>query len=763
MNTINNFIHAESLCTGSQGDNLSNCIVENLRFLPYLDDKAEALVKDTGFVKASQLPYLSGNTFVDLKPIGVANASVRMMTQNDYGVVSFRCLQTFGRPMLTLPSLEDLGIPNQELNIIEQLSVSDDSIITNDIPLRDVAACGVDDWCKVNAYLFNIRNLTLAFSTEFSTLIASLEAIKKLIDGTGDFYSLPALGDIVDAKCTSSAAAKTLALAEFDSAITFITGLTVDWHRDYALQTVTNARALVDGSYDFTTLCGELTANVTDPLRNNINDNTDFTIFDFNITSGVAVYIEALDYDISEKKIYIGQSFIGDWGVPPSYDPLVSDNKQLLIRKVAVNYSYEIINLITYILNKIQSLYTMSNVSQIADDIAKYESYLDIYDTYMAHYYTSLTTQFTDLTQEDVPDSLATEFETVVTALNNLRLSYSSGTVVADVEAAVVAEDQEAAETAVNNYLDVSGTQLTIDVANLKTKVEDALNLYEGTDSLIDNPNISPISYSSSGEVMTLNLGYDFKDKSKYYFADIAYAVGFGRLTDISSIQIDNEIYTAEDLFDSSGNPVTGISEAGCTKFSFTRHVMPTYDPVVEMYIYPGLPDQPYCPTVNSYNNFLVYKYSGMFTKLLPSDLQNEEYSIIGLYVYTGYTPMDAKVENIYQVGTIDMNAINLNDPTLDDSSYESMLQRQVTSLVNSNALIKNGVITTEDLKHYFHSEPIGTESATPDAYHYLDIPDAMTLPNMAIVEFKNFPLGNSLKAPKITIKFTADDPYPKA
>jgi len=104
MSTIDNFIHAENLCTGSQGDNLANCIIENLRFLPYLDDKAESLVKDTGFVRAAPLQYLSGNTFVDLKPIGVANATVRMLQENDYGVVSFRCLQTFGRPMLALPS-----------------------------------------------------------------------------------------------------------------------------------------------------------------------------------------------------------------------------------------------------------------------------------------------------------------------------------------------------------------------------------------------------------------------------------------------------------------------------------------------------------------------------------------------------------------------------------------------------------------------------------------------------------------------------------
>ena len=763
MSTVDNFIYAENLCTGSQGDLLSNCIIENLRFLPYLDDKAEALVKDTGFVKAAQIPYLSGSTYATLKPIGIANANVRMMQENDYGVVSFRCLQTFGRPMLSLPSLEDLGIPNQEINITETIIVEDSNTEDNGIPLRDISVCGADDWCKVNAYLYNIRNLILAFSTDFSTLIASLEAIKKLINGTGDYYALPALADIVTAKCSASSSAKARALTELSNAISHVGGMGSEWQRDQVLEALTTAESFVENSYDFTNLCSELNTNVADPLRNNINDNTDFTTFDYNITTGVAIYIEELNYETSEKQIYIAQQILADWGVPANYDASNADSKQLLIRKTIVNHSFEIINLITYILNKIQALYTMSNVSQITTDINKYYTFYDYYIDFISYYTTNISGEFTDLVQEGVPTSVASEFEAVITQLNNLTSSFTLGTVLSDVDTADAAEDQEAAEAAVDSYLDNYGTQIKINVEFLRSKINEALNLYEGEDTLINNPNISPIAYSASGQTMTLNLGYDFTDKGKYYFADIAMAVGFGRLTNIESIQIGKELYLASDLRDDSGNPITGISETGCTKFSFTRHVLPTYDPVVEMYIYPGLPDQPYCPTVNSYNNFLVHKYSGMFTKLLAQEIQNEENSLIGLYVYTGYTPMNAAVENIYQVGTIDMNAINLNDPTLDDNSYESMLQRQVTSLTNSDSLITDGIITTNDLKHYFYSEPIGTPSSTPDNYHYLDIPDAMTLPNMAIIEFKNFPLGTSLKTPEITVKVTAADPYPKA
>ena len=761
MSTVDNFIYAENLCTGSQGDLLSSCIVENLRFLPYLDDKAEALVKDSGFVKSKQLPYLSGNTYVNLTPIGVANATVRMQQENSYGVVSFRCLQTFGRPMLALPNLEDLGIPNKELNITETLVVSDDATEFDGVPLRDVEACGADDWCKIRAYLYNSRNLTLAFSTELSSLTSALEAIRKLIDLTGDFYALPVLAEEVNVRLSTAEASKNAAIDSLSAAITFVETLPITWDTVYALNTFNSSKALLQEIYYFNTNSGDIVTNVVTPLTTSIDDNTDFSTYDFNITTGVSVYVVNLDFTNDDSQIFMCQQFVADWGVPSSYDVIDTDDKQLLIRNVISNYTYEIFNIATTIINKIQALYTLSNVSLIVDEINVLVARLDLLIVYKAHFYSEILNEFVDLDKEGFPLSIAVEFNGVTIDLNTFITNFTTGTVLVDILVPDI--DNEDAEAIVDNYLDVEGTNHKIVLAKLKNDLETALNLYQGEDSLIDNPNISPSSYSSSGEVLTLNLGYDFQDKSKYYFADIAYAVGFGRLTNIESIIIDNEIYLAEDLRDSVGNSVTGISESGCTKYSFTRHVLPTYDPIVEMYVYPGLPDQPYCPTVNRYNNMAVTKYSGMFTKLLAADLQNDENSMIGLYVYTGYAPLEARVENIYQVGTIDMNAINLNDPTLDENSYESMLQRQITNLTNSDSLVTGGAITANDLKYYFHAELVGTPAVTPDDYHSLDVPDAMTLPNMAIVEFINFPLGSSLTPPNITIKFTAADPYTKA
>ena len=760
---LDSFIFAENLCTGSQGDLLSNCILENLRFLPFLEDKVESTVKDQGLIRVRQLPYLSGTVYAELSPIGIANARARMMMENDYGVVSFRCLQAFNRPMLSLPRLLDIGLTPREVNITETLTVEQDNLDLGGVPLRDLALCLGDSWCIVLAYIYNSRNLLASFSTQFATIISKLNGIASIINESGNYYLLPGLASDIATAFSTISTAKSTALTTLDNAINHTTGMSSAWDRDFALNLFNNAYAIVNGSIDLTALNISITTNVVDPLVNNITSSTDFTTFNFNITNDVANFVEGLDYSADQNEIYVAQQLLSTWGTPPSYDHLDTDSVQYLMRSVIVTYIYEIINVATSILSQIQALYTMSNVSQITSTIYKLNDELSLLSSQSSYYYTPINGQLIDLIEGDIT-SYGSKYQTALTNLNSLLTVFTLGTVIADVEAAVIAEDQEAAETAVDTYFDSYGTNLRIQINNMKTQIEDALNLYTSTSSpTVTNPNVSPVSYSASGSVMTLNLGYDYKDKSKYYFADIALAVGFGRLINIESIQIDDEIYLAQDLRDEAGNPITGISESGCTKYTFVRHVLPTYSPIIEMYIYPGLPNQPYCPTVNKYNNYAVTKYSGMFSKMLPVSEQNPEGSMMGLYVYTGYRPMEATVENIYQLGTLDINAINLNDPTVDENSYEAMLQRHVTSLTNSSSLVKDGVITTEDLLFYFKADLVGTPSVTPDAYHYLDIPQAQTLPNLAMIEFLNFPLGTSLKIPTITIKCTAADPYPKA
>jgi hypothetical protein len=753
---LNSFVYAENLCTGSQGDQLSNCITENLRFLPYLDDKTEATVKDIGFIKAKQLPYLSGKTYVTLQPIGIANATAQMMQQNDYGVISFRCLEAFSRPMLSIPRLQDLGLLAKEINITETIIVEPTSVVTGGVPLRDITACLGDIWCIADAYLFNTRNLSLSYSTSIATVISGLEAIKKLINGTGDYYTLPSLASKVSTALASANTANSTVINQFDLAIAHVTSMPVTWDRTYLLDTFNSAKTLIVSSFDLATLNTSIQTNVVTPLSV-ITSATDFTIFDFNITDGVAVWITALDLSNSQQKIFSTQQLLGSWGTPPSYDPSVTNAKQYLIRNVAVMYIYEIFNAITYILDKVQVLYNVSNVSQTINEITEYEAKLAIYASYQDHSYSSIISQFTDITLSVDSISYGAKYTAALEVLNTLVTTFSTGTVKADILALDPALDtyRVSVETRIDAYWDAAGTSFKIQLSNMKTLIEDAIRVPSAIDlsggGLATNPNTpTAVTYSASGEVMTLNLGYDFKDKNKYYFADVALAVGFGRLTQLHSIQIGEELYLAENMLDSAGNPVTGISEAGASKYTFTRNVLPTYSPVVQMYIYPGLPNQPYCPTVNAYNNFAVTKYSGMFTKLLPISAQNPTGSTMGLYVFTGYKPLEATVENIYQLGSIDINSINLNDPTIDDKSYEAMLQRQVVSLTNSNSLLRDGVITTDDLKYYFKAE-------------IFDTTNTMSLSNLAIVEFINFPLGSSVKVPEIIMNFTVADPYPKA
>jgi hypothetical protein len=233
-------------------------------------------------------------------------------------------------------------------------------------------------------------------------------------------------------------------------------------------------------------------------------------------------------------------------------------------------------------------------------------------------------------------------------------------------------------------------------------------------------------------------LGGDFKDSGKFYYADIAYAVGFTRLTNIHSIQIDDEYYKIESITDDHGNPVQGISATGCTRYRFIRNVLPTYQVEIEMYIYPGTYDQPYCPTINKYHNFATSKYYGMFTKQDGED--------VGVYVFKGYSPMTQEGEEVIQLGKMDLNSINFNDPTLDKKSYEAFLMTEIKNLTNSST-INGEPLSTEDFKYYMASKLV-------------DPSLACNYPGLAIIEFKNFPIGSGLTFPKIKVLVDGEDPH---
>ncbi len=154
------------------------------------------------------------------------------------------------------------------------------------------------------------------------------------------------------------------------------------------------------------------------------------------------------------------------------------------------------------------------------------------------------------------------------------------------------------------------------------------------------------------------------------------------------------------------------------------------------MYIYPGTLDQPYCPTVNRYHNYLTSKYYGMFTKMDGEDM--------GVYIYRGYQPMYGTVEEVVEIGKLDLNSINLNDPSLDQKSYEAMLMKVTKNLTNSSS-IDGEAVSTNDLKYYLASKIIN--EAETNNY-----------PGLAIIEFKHFPLGEGVSIPKIKVNVVSED-----
>lgn len=742
-NLLDSFIFSENLCTGSQGDKFSNCILENLRFLPFTNDQFDSSFKDGSFCKQGLLPYLSGNTYVQLKPIAISNPIARMQQENDYGVVGFRCLDSFSRPLLSLPRLQDIGMQPKSLVVTEKFDTDSLATIVNSIPLKDPSQCQNDSDCLASTYIFNARNNLLAYSSQLNTILGLMTTIKTLILNSGNYYELPTLVSTTSDNLSILETRLASVISSLDSVLAL-----QEPEYSYVKEIITTCKNIIL-SINLLSFSSGLITNVTNPIQLNINASTDFTTFNYNITQAIVDYISDINIELSQKQIFIAQQLLAVFGTPASV-AITSEYNQKLYRSLIISNIYEIFNIATYILNKIQVLYSVSNVSQNIALISDNFAFYDLYKSFIS-LYSSVDSLLVDLVDSSGYTSKASDYSILLSKLDDFTgLFYIDSLVnsVTNIENSIGTptepEDlQDAYQEVIGNFYDSIGTASKITLSSIKAKI-DSILVSNNTTS-VTNPNVSPTVYSSSGQVMTINLGYSFKDKQKFYFADIAYAVGFGTLENIESITIGEELYLAESIIDSFGQPISGLSMSGCTRYTFNRKVLPTYEPEVEMFIYPGIPNQPYCPTVTKYHNYASCMYSGMFTKLLPEVEQNADNSLIGLYVFTNYKPMLGTVENLYQLGTININAINLNDPSLKDSSYEYMLQRQVVSLTNSSSLVKDGLITTDDLKYYFKAS-------------IADPTKASNLRNMAIVEFKNFPLGNALKAPDIVIKFKATD-----
>ena len=268
----------------------------------------------------------------------------------------------------------------------------------------------------------------------------------------------------------------------------------------------------------------------------------------------------------------------------------------------------------------------------------------------------------------------------------------------------------------------------------------------------------------SSSNLTEIDLGASFKDSSKYYFANAAYAVGFGTLSNIHQIQIDNNIYDTTSIVKADGTVVDQISQTGCTKYRFRQKLFTSADnnsntQEVEMYIYPGLRDQPFCPTINKYHNMGACSYSGLFTKLISGTDGSIDST---LFLYKDYKPLEGTIGELIKIGSTDINSIDLSLPNIDLNSADSFIKRQIVALNTSSTLITDGTINTKDLRYYFKASLQGTEAPieehSPIAHQGLNVPNAMNFPYLAIIEFIGLPLGSSLKLPSIKILVTASD-----
>jgi len=722
---IISYTHAENLCTGSLGDaNYSTCILNNLRFLPYSVDTAEALnLTNSGLVSNVTLPYLDGKTFVTGKPIAMSDTAVRMLQKNDYGQVSFRCLDVSAKPMLPLMNLVDLGLEDRPLVILSSINLptsdTTEDLCANDlgyisgIPVKCPSDCTTTD-CLYEVYLYNLKNYLIHLNNQYQTILTGCDTITNLISSNGNYNNLLDLAQ----KATNSMANL---LAVYDIVISISDSLnTLDSSTDYykyIKQLIISINATTPSKNTLNIEVDKLNTNIIQVINNYVTIDEDWVHFQHYADLDIAAtymktYRTTNAYIEIQNKFDISLKFLNCFSYVPVVNSTTVDSFNSLTKEVATNFIFERYNLSSIILTKIHELYTQSSGPQVAALLKQKELIYRIYDLSKSFWQglTKNTTTDTAL-QALIDKAIEAEvlFESVLTFIDKLVIPISN--------------------------------------ADLDT-------FYKTT--------ILGLGTASINEV---NLGGSFKDSGRYYFANIAYVLGFGKLTHIHSIKINNALYTTSSITDSKGNSVTGISDSGCTRYKLKFKMFPDESnnsnlKELEMYIYPGTPNQPYCPTINKYHNYNAAKYSGLFTKLIKdTDIESPK---MGLYMFKGYRPLQNTVEQIISFGSTDINSIDLTLPNLDKDSPETFIKKEVVSLTNSASLISNGIITSKDLKYYLKASLLGTvqpiETNNKTTIQGLSVPEANNYPNLSIVEFIDFPLGTSFKAPKIEFLIEAED-----
>ncbi len=689
---LDSFISAQNFCTGSMSD-YTNCIANNMRFTEFTDDEFQPSDYVEIPIKSRPLKVLSGETYVDCVPIAIANVLTRVMQTNSYGVVSFRCSEVFNRPRLPLPTLQDLGIsPVDIVNIIGVPPPSTDdnsnTLLFEGIPISD----GTD----IIDYMFNVLNLLIGYFTSVSLIVSKNAQIKSIILNMYDYYDLPDLATEVLDESERSFRIFSKLIENLDPLLN---------HSDTTLVEIYDALnySIRQCESNLASIRETIEDDIYTPIVSSINDNTDFTTYDFDITDEVVDTILVLEHEnfpIIMAYSMHSKYLAAVYGQPPVYPK----EDQLVGEKLIDIISGELNIVLSETFKFLDTLYGVKNKGLVP--LKQYELIFNLIKAYQ--------TTFIDLPRSLINGTDSRYFE-LLDAVESLLNTMTYGSLISDLENL---DETTTYNDTLDDYYNTIGNSSKIALYHMITKQQELYN--------------TPID-----QLTEVNLGGDFKDSGEFYYADIAYAVGFTKLTDIKSIQIDDEYYEFDAVLDDDGNPVQGVSEAGCTRYTFLRHVLPTYDVKIEMYVYAGTALQPYCPTINKYHNFLTSKYYGMFTKQ-----DGEE---MGLYVYKGYKPMTGEVEEVIQLGKLDFNSINLNDPSLDKSSYKAFLQIETKNLTNASS-INGKPLSTDDFKYYMASKIVDEDQVS-------------NYPGMAIIEFKNFPLGTSMAFPKIKLHVKCEEP----
>ena len=705
------FIFAETLCSGSTLDNYATCILNNMRFMPYTKDNTVSLAgSQNGIVSNVDLPALAGKTYIDLKPIAISDVKVRMLQKNDSGQVRFRCLDVFSQPMLPLTDLQDLGL--------EHLTVKH--------------ADGVTSFNITNAIDFDTEG-SIGACTDSYTYYAGVPI--KCIDDTGltpseiqDYLMYNIRSHIIFASNLYNSIDTELSnirvilanngdynklltkqryitdnLVVLNEVLDIVTGL-LTFYSPTQIYYKQNFSDTLAGFYDLSSTINDYLS----PISQYVTTSTDWSTFQYyNELLGIVANIDILNSNISYLRgFYLLSHCIA---FAKLFQSTYVDNKESdILASLRNKYDVENFNLVNKLTTKIQS-YSVGVIKlDLAEEFAEYDSLRSFYRIFMSQNSLNIYNLISN------PISF---------------FNFSSNPTLDEL----------------NTFWQSKGNTLMTEVSSLYT--------------------ILAAKELSTATITELDLGASFKDQGKYYFANVAYAVGFGTLSNIHQLQIDNNIYDTTAITSSNGSVVDQISQSGCTKYRFKQKLFTgaeinnsnTQD--VEMYIYPGTADQPFCPTINKYHNPAVCNYSGLFTKLT----ENADGSVdSSLFLYKNYNPIANTLQELIKLGSSDINAIDLSLPTLDQNSTEAFIKRQIVALSNSSSMIKDATITTKDLKYYVRANLIGSiapvEASSPISHQGLQVNNAINYPYLAIIEFVNMPLGQNFKAPAVRALMTAVD-----